>query len=205
MYLTEEQMNKIEDAIEAAELRTSGEIVPAIMDSSDHYPAAHFRSAILSAFFIAILLYLLIPTLSLLQMIWGQIAGLVIGYALAFLPAVKLLLLRPREIDEEVHQRALEVFFTQNIHQTEKRNGILIFVSRLERRIELIADKGIHDFVGDDFWKEIVAKMVSEMKQKNYSQAMIDGISLCADKLSVHFPADKNKINQLANKTLQGE
>lgn len=181
MKLTDDEMIEIEKAIESAEQQAEGQIVPAIMDSSDHYPAAHFRAAIIGAFLAAVVTYLYVPILSIPMMLLAQLGGLVIGYALAFIPSLKILLSRGREIDEEVHQRALEVFFNHNIHQTESRRGILIFISRFERRIELIADIGLQHSVTADQWKGVVGKMVEQMKHKNYKQAMLDGIDACAE------------------------
>ncbi len=205
MKLTDEQLFEIEDLIKNAETRIGSEIVPAIMDSSDHYAAAHFRMAIFVSMVIAMALYLFMPIVSLMLVLWAQLAGLIIGYLLAFIPSLKLILLRPKEIDEEVHQRALEVFFAHNIHCTKNHNGILIYISKLERRIELIADKGISDVVAKEKWSEIVGEMSREMKGQRYAEALKLGIEKCASLLE-QAPTEHSQVNQeqLSNKVIQG-
>ena len=42
------------------------------------------------------------------------------------------------------HRRAVEQFLAQNLHTTEGRTGVLIFISVAERYAEILADPGIH-------------------------------------------------------------
>jgi uncharacterized membrane protein len=50
MYFTEDEKDKIREAILRAEEYTTGEVVPVIVKQSDFYPAAHFRLSLLCAF-----------------------------------------------------------------------------------------------------------------------------------------------------------
>ena len=54
-------------------------------------------------------------------------------------------MLIPRSMQRtRAHRRAVEQFLVQNLHTTEGRTGVLIFVSVAERYAEILADHGIH-------------------------------------------------------------
>lgn len=206
MKITDEQAKIIEECIEKVEKETSGELVPAMMDSSDHYPVAHMRLAVLVSFLVAVIFYLMMPEIkNPIWLLYVQIPGLIIGYALAFIPGIKRLLLRKVEIDEEVHQRALEVFFANNLHSTKNRNGVLLFISAMERRVEMVADRGIDELVADDTWNNIVDGMVKDLKKKDYVTAICKAIDDCGGILKTHFPAtaDEHNQNELNNKIIR--
>ncbi len=202
MKITDEQAKKIEECVERVESETSGEIVPAMMESSDHYAVAHMRLAIIMAFVFAVAFYLLMPELkNPIWLLWVQVPGLVAGYLLAFIPSVKRIFLRQAEIDEEVHQRALEVFFANELHSTRDRNGVLIFISALEKRVEMVADRGIDELVEEGTWNLVVEEMVADLKAKNYTDGVCKAIEKCGAILKEHFPLKEGEHHhdELAN------
>lgn len=197
MKISDEQAKIIEDCVLKVEKKTTGEFVPAMMESSDHYAVAHMRVALLVSFVAAVTLYFTIDKVEPIWFLWVQIPGLVIGYLLAYIPRIKRVFLRKSEIDEEVHQRALEVFFANELHSTKERNGVLIFISMLERKIELIADKGISDLVSKDVWNGVIESLILEIKHGDFTTGICHAIESCGDILKEHFPNDGNDINDI--------
>ena len=59
MKISENEKQLVKTAIEKAEENTSGEILPVILKSSDMYPAAHFRGALLLSAISSFLTYLI--------------------------------------------------------------------------------------------------------------------------------------------------
>ena len=57
MKINEQEKTLIEEAINKAESKTSGEIVPVILAQSDFYPAAHFRLALLCGILFSLICY----------------------------------------------------------------------------------------------------------------------------------------------------
>ena len=201
MNFSKEDQIKVEEAIKTIELTTSGEIVPAIFRQSDFYPASHFR--------LSLFVGLLIPSLLLFftdivqtptEVLWYQIPGIVIGYYLAYIPQLKRFFSTKAEKLEEVHQRALQAFFENNLHTTKERTGILIMISVLEHRVEILADKGINDKVPKDTWNKILAPLVYSLKNDRLGEGLVQTIVECGKVLSMHFPIQEDDKNELSNK-----
>src|SRR5690606_19339244 len=55
----------------------------------------------------------------------------------------------------EVLDRAVKVFDTLKMNQTQDRNGVLFYLAVVDKRFAILGDKGINDVVPDDFWEKI--------------------------------------------------
>ena len=201
MNFSKEDQIKVEEAIKTVELTTSGEIVPAIFTQSDFYPASHFR--------LSLFLGILTPSIFLIftgliqaptDVLWFQIPGIIVGYYLAYIPQLKRYFSTKAEKLEEVHQRALQAFFENNLHTTEGRTGILIMISVLEHRVEILADKGINDKVPQDTWNKILEPLVQSLKNDHLGEGLVHTIVECGKVLSLHFPIKEKDKNELSNK-----
>ena len=111
MQITDKDKEIIKNAIKEVELTTSGEIVPVILKQSDFYPAAHFRLALIMGILFSIVCYYSYDFDDPIALIWIQIPGMLLGYLLAYIPFVKRIFTTSREMQEEVYQRSLEVFY----------------------------------------------------------------------------------------------
>ncbi len=199
MKVTEKEKSLIQAAVKEAEAKTSGEIVPVILNQSDFYPAAHFRSALLVGIIFSLLCYYLYDFTDPLVLLWIQIPGMVLGYLLAFNAFVKRLLTTKSEMQEEVFQRAIQVFHENNVSMTKDRTGIMIFISLLERRVEVIADWGISQKVERDYWDHLVKALIAEMKKGRKVEGIIQSINTCGESLKEFFPIQKNDINEVSD------
>lgn len=108
---------------------------------SDHYPASHFRSALFFSLCASMALYF--TPWDFYDPIWYlycQIPALLFGYFAAVNIRLKRLFTTSGEMKEEVYQMALEVFHRiENLSFDTK----LIYVSLLEKRIEIISLKTV--------------------------------------------------------------
>ena len=190
----------IQKAIESAESKTSGEIVPVLLKQSDLYPAAHFRAAIFFGFLPPLFLYyspLDIPDP--MYFIWAHLPGLIVGHLLAYIPRLKRIFSTRKELSEEVHQRALQSFFNNELHTTEGRTGILIMVSLLEHRVEILADTGINEKVAPRTWRKIITPLTKRIRRGQITEGLCEAITQCGDTLAEYFPLtnpaeDKNEL-----------
>jgi uncharacterized protein len=132
----------IEAAVRDAERRTSGEIVPVLAERSDEYAEVRLVAAALLAPGAGVLWLAFAPgrDLWLLPTQFGVFA------VVAWLSGRRALLrlLAPGAWLAERVQRAAELAFHQlGMVETRDRTGILIYVSLLERRVVVLADRGI--------------------------------------------------------------
>lgn len=202
MKISDKERLTISEAVKAAELKTAGEIVPVILSKSDFYPAAHFRLAMIMGITFALAGYYTYDFLDPIFLIWIQIPGLLLGYALAYIPILKRLFTTKREIQEEVYQRAIEIFYNHQVSRTKDRTGIMIFISLLERRVEVLADFGIDRKVGPDFWKDLVEKLSLQIKDGHIIEGLVSAISECGHSLVNHFPIELDDKNEISNELI---
>jgi putative membrane protein len=202
--LTKLDKEKIRAAVEKAEKETSGEVVPVILSKSDFYPAAHFRCALMMSILITTIIYYLPREFDPIYYIWGQTAGLIIGYIFAYNSKLKHFFTTGSEMKEEVRQKAIEVFHEHNIHSTKARNGILIMITLLERKVEVIADIGINDKVEKKEWDSLVKGMISNIKNQKLVDGMCEAIDSCGKDLAKYFPMENldTDVNELPNEVI---
>ncbi|MFN7219018.1 MAG: TPM domain-containing protein [Burkholderiales bacterium] len=89
-------------------------------------------------------------------------------------------------------ERALEVFAGLRIWDTEENNGVLIYVLLADRKVEIVADRGIHRHVGDARWRAICKEMEHHYRQRDFSQGSVAAVDKVSEELAHYFPADAN-------------
>ena len=168
--LSEAEHARIARAISEAEKKTSGEIYCVLARSSDAYlyPACLIVALailILGPFLAFALSYWWISIDTMIFAVaqlaaFGAAAGLVTafeGLRVALVP--KALKYR------RAHANAQNQFLAHNIHVTEGRTGVLIFVSLAERYVEIVADSEIDARVEQTVWNEGVALMLEHAQK----------------------------------------
>ncbi|HVM89337.1 MAG TPA: TPM domain-containing protein [Puia sp.] len=102
--------------------------------------------------------------------------------------------------------RATEAFYQLKMDATKERNGVLVYVAMKDRQLAVFGDKGIHEKVGDIFWKSEVQKMLSHFNAKNYAKGIEKVIIEIGMALHDHFPYDKdNDKNELPDDIVFGK
>jgi putative membrane protein len=202
MKISNQDKKLIKDAIKKVELNTSGEIVPVILKQSDFYPAAHFRLALIMGIIFSIICYYTYDFEDPIALIWIQIPGMLLGYALAYIPPLKRALTTTREVQEEVYQRSLEIFYENKVSMTRDRTGIMIFISLLEKKVEVLADCGINEKVDKDYWNDLVKSLSNEIGRGNMISGVVQAIGTCGEKLIESFPAKRDNSNQISDELI---
>ncbi|WP_139973848.1 TPM domain-containing protein [Ochrobactrum sp. CGA5] len=193
---------RIAEAIRKAEAETSGEIYAVLARSSDDYFfAAGFVATcgILIASVVAAFLAhwywfdIRLPMFGLAVLAAFLTAMLVLW----FFPAIRMLLVPRRIRYKRAHLNALQQFLARNVHITEHRTGILLFVSMAEHYAEVIADAGIHARVEQDEWNAIVATLIHHASRAQVAEGFVLAIGQARLLLEKHFPAGPENANEL--------
>lgn len=106
---------------------------------------------------------------------------------------------------EDVMDKAAFVFAELNMHQTEQRNGVLIYLAVNDRKFAIIGDAGIHSKVGNDFWNRIKAEMGTMLSENRYRDALVYGIREAGEQLQHYFPYQRNDKNELPDDIVFGK
>lgn len=100
---------------------------------------------------------------------------------------------------ENVLDRAAQVFAQLKMHETEARNGVLIYMAVKDHKFAIIGDGGINAKVEEDFWDTTKEKMLARFKAGELTQGLVDGILCAGERLKQFFPYQKDDINELSD------
>jgi uncharacterized membrane protein len=99
--------------------------------------------------------------------------------------------------DQSARDRALDVFSHLRIWDTEHNNGVLIYLLLADRKVEIIADRGIDARVGEAGWQSICGAMEAEFRARRFEAGVIEGIQAVSRELAKHFPPQGPHRNEL--------
>lgn len=102
-------------------------------------------------------------------------------------------------------EKAIEVFEKLKMHETDLRNGVLIYVAVHDHKLAIVGDQGINDAVADNFWDEIKNNLIESFKKGLYAEGLSDGINAAGMQLKAHFPYQSDDMNELSNEISFGE
>ncbi len=117
----------------------------------------------------------------------GEIRFVVEG-ALDGLPLVK---------GQSARERAIELFSLLRIWDTEHNSGVLIYLLLADRRVEIVADRGIHARVGTGGWEALCRDMEASFRSAQFEQGAVACIEAVAQHLARHFPSHGHALNEL--------
>jgi len=79
---------------------------------------------------------------------------------------------------------------------------VLVYVLLAERRVEIVADRGIDRLADPAAWTRIVAAMEPLLRADRFEEAAIAGVRGVSDLLAAHFPPVPHGTNVLPDRPL---
>lgn len=208
VVLTEEEHARVSLAVKQVEQNTSGEIHCVVCrQSDDYFLAAGFVLACMAmgvTLFVSWLSFRFwfdigAVTLSLIQIV-------AFGAGLAMIRIWPSLCLRlvPKSVRyRRAHANAVRQFLAHNIHATENRTGVLVFVSLAERYAEVIADSGLTVHIDQAEWNRIIGALTAGVAQGRLADALIEAVQQAGALLIRHFPAGPEDRNELPDHVVE--
>ena len=205
-FLTDDEHSRVSSAVKAAEKLTAGEIVVMIISASYQYPMANVIGATAIALPLALILT---PVAGSWMWIGGQNMWLFLGLFAVFCTLfheiikrtcwLKRFFISRREIDEEVEEAAVTQFFNHGLYHTREETGVLVLISVFERRVWVLADRGINAKVSESQWDDIVKMITDGIKQKRSADAICEAVEKIGELLKTHFPIKADDTDELKN------
>lgn len=189
----------IERAVQEAERGTSGEIVPMIVERSDDYGIVRSTAAAVLAFAAGVVV-LALPVNPVLWLPPVQLLVFLFGYWLSGLRPVLRPLLFESYAQIAVRNAARHAFLDHGVIETRDRSGILIYVSLLEHRVEVVADRGIDRVVEPGTWDGVVDAVLDGIRRREAEAGMCNAIRICGELLETPLPARPDDTDELSNK-----
>jgi uncharacterized membrane protein len=96
-----------------------------------------------------------------------------------------------------LRERALEVFGLARVWDTQDNTGLLIYVLLCERRVEILADRGLHEAAETGLWQAICADMTAAFRHHDFESGSTTAVHQVSAALARHFPATGARPNEL--------
>jgi putative membrane protein len=185
------------ECIKEIEKATDAELVVVVKARSDHYRQADYLFGALLA--LAGLLFLVFSPFN-FHPYWfvvDVIALFAIGtYMSSRSQAIRHLLTRAKFRADAVRKSAAATFYDAGIANTNSEMGVLIYVSLLERRLELIADRGVLKAVDPLEWNQRLFELHQVGKSPD-PESLQTAIKHLGTLLQEHLPATGENPNEL--------
>jgi putative membrane protein len=188
--------------IRAAEATTSGEIYVVVAHSADTFRLVPVLWGALFALLLPWVLHLT-TGLSTTFLLTLQVLGFVGVSALLSIPQLRYRIVPPALAEDAAHRAALAQFMAHGVHLTSARTGVLIYICMVPRRIEVLADTGIHTKVDPKTWDETVVLIASEARAGRLSDGLCAAIRTVGALLAQHFPRTAEDRNELPNRVVE--
>lgn len=106
------------------------------------------------------------------------------------------------DLRRSVHARARaeELFARLRVWDTEGNSGVLLYVQLVDRRIEIVADRGIAGRVAQSEWDAICRGMEAAFRERNFEAGALAAIERVTALLVAHFPAGGDNPNELPDR-----
>lgn len=102
--------------------------------------------------------------------------------------------------------RAIELFYGLKMDNTALRNGVLLYIAIKDHQLAIFGDEGIHQRVGNTFWKEEVSHILSEFNAAHFCEGIIKIVTEVGAALKEHFPYDAHTDrNELPDEIVFGK
>ncbi len=99
-------------------------------------------------------------------------------------------------------QRAMHLFQRLNMHKTQHRSGVLIYVASESHCFSVIGDVGIHQRVQQPFWDQLCLAMKERFASSDPVGAIEFAIIQCGQELRKHFPITDSNPNELPDEVV---
>lgn len=100
---------------------------------------------------------------------------------------------------QSARERAIELFAQLGVWDTEHNTGVLIYVQLIDRRVEIVADRGINARVGEAFWKAVCRRIEAAYRDGRFEQGTLQAINEITAVLAQCFPARGDNPDELPN------
>jgi putative membrane protein len=193
------------------EARTGVQVVTAVIGRADDYTELPWKAFALGVSLAGLLLVMadalrpqwvtsytaLVHTTTMLGV--GATAALLA----IFVPPFARLFLRAARRDVEVRQYAQALFLTRDLFATPDRTAVLILVSRFERRIEIVHDRGLAGRVAEAEWQTVIARMTPHLRDGRPFRALEESLAAVAELLASKGFRGTGAANVLSDRPIE--
>ena len=187
------------EAVREIEKSTNAEVVVVVRGRSGSYRHADYLCGAIVAL-IGLVFVLFSPWVFHVLLVPFEVAALFIAGSFVSSRGdfLRRALTSKRFREQAARTGAAAMFYEAGIANTSAENGVLIYLSLLERRLEVISDRGILKCVPPLRWNKAVFDLKQLANQPQPSK-LIEGLQDFGKLLAEHLPATGENPNELAD------
>jgi putative membrane protein len=202
-FFTPEERERIRQTTKQVESRTIGEVVVMVVDQGDRYREAEILGGVLLSSLLALLLTILFFHGSFWSFVpIGFLGFFIFNGLVAKISWLKRGFLSPKRTEEAVQKRALLAFYEKGLYKTRLNTGVLFFLALLERKVWVLADRGIYEKIQQEKLNYFALKVSQGIRQDRACEALCQAIQEMGDLLAGHFPITANDVDELPDEVL---
>lgn len=198
--LEQQAADLIAQAVKDAEVRTSSEIVVCIRDSSGEDRGVAALVGLMALVLAQVLASFLVPEAGFLPLLAFSLGAGIAAFLLSDWLDLGLKLLPPRMVMDAARDAARAAFLDRGVDNTPGRNAVLLFVSRAERYVEILPDRGLADAVPAQRWRNITEKFTVNAGRDGMVPAVAAAVAELGAVCAGPFPAAKENPDILPDR-----
>jgi uncharacterized membrane protein len=108
--------------------------------------------------------------------------------------------------DASSRDRAITQFGKLKVWDTEGNNGVLIYLLLVERKVEIVADRGLNEHVSAAQWQAVLDAMRSEFQAGRFEAGLLKAVDQVDVLLRAHCPLPEGQtaVNELVDGVRMG-
>ncbi len=201
-YLNEANCLEIAKSITEFERQCNAEFIPAIATHSspvDRQPTLIFM--VLSLIYLSCEVTLHFVHDSVLIHSVAAVVILLLTYLLSRAPWAQRLLLSKADMRWSVSTAAAACFLSQNLERARGDNGVLLYISVLERKAVILISDNMKKVISQEELQNYITPLLESLKSGKWQTGIQELIQKLALKLSVDFPPEvTQKQSQLTDR-----
>lgn len=202
-FFTEEERNRIKETTNAVEDITIGEVAVMVVNSSDSYNDAEIVGGVL----LSGLISFIITVLYFHSSAWSYVPlSFLFFFPARFIfqkiPTFKSAFIGVKRREDTVRLRAVRAFYEKGLYRTKKNTGVLFFLSLLERKVWILADKGIYEKIEQETLNKFALTVSQGIKEGHACDALCKAIKEAGDLLANHFPITPGDTDELSDEVM---
>lgn len=101
--------------------------------------------------------------------------------------------------DSDPESRVHSIFEKLEMHKTQERNGVLLYLAYEDHIFYVFGDRGIYEKTPHDFWESTKEKMRAKFAKEEFVEGFCEGIEEAGKQLAIYFPERHDNPNELSD------
>lgn len=200
MRFTEEDYEAITRAVEQAEERTTAELVVVIRPYSGSYMDVAYLFGMAVTWLVLIFIIVSPWEIEPYTIPLEIIPFFLVPALICTVTPLRRWLTTAKRRRRQAQAAARDAFFAEEVGSTRAHTGVLIYLSALERRTEVLADTAVVEGVPAAEWGDFKRNIHHLWREREPARALVREITKCGELLGQYLPATTDNPDEIPNR-----